>query len=157
MVSRTSDCIVRAYTDSDTDQLLNTHRAMTNNAEHLSAALARSATESASYLAQHKTFAEAIKDFQKQLMTDLEQERRGARSIFSTFANEVQAEYHSIFNKMFGTASSMAQKVDNINLVNLNCFHIVQFRAANLLLRTSHALPRRPSMFGTTFMSSLKS
>jgi len=92
---------------------------MTDNAEHLSAALARSATEAASYLQQQKTFANAVKDFQAQLVADLDQERRGARSMFSIFANEVQAEYHTIFAKMFGTANDMARKVDDINLVSL--------------------------------------
>jgi len=107
------------HVNDNTDQLLNTHRAMTDNAEHLSAALARSATEAASYLQQQKAFANAVKDFQAQLVADLEQERRGARSMFSIFANEVQAEYHSIFDKMFGTANDMAHKVNGINLVSL--------------------------------------
>jgi len=92
---------------------------MTDNAEHLSAALARSATEAASYLQQQKAFANAVKDFQAQLVADLEQERRGASSMFSTFANEVQAEYHNIFDKIFGTANDMAHKVNDINLVSL--------------------------------------
>jgi len=108
-----------SHTNNHIDQLLNTHRAMTDNAEHLSAALARSATEAASYLQQQKAFADAIKDFQAQLVTDLEQERRGARIIFSTFAQEVQAEYHNIFDKIFGYANEMAHRVNDINRVSL--------------------------------------
>jgi len=91
---------------------------MTDNAEYLSATLARSATEAVSYLQQQKAFADAIKDFQAQLVTDLEQERRGARSVFSIFANEVQAEYYHIFDKILGTANEMAHKVNDINLVS---------------------------------------
>lgn len=129
---------------------------MTDNAEHLSAALARSATEAASYLQQQKAFANAVKEFQAQLVADLEQERRGARSMFSTFANEVQAEYHSIFDKMFGTANDMAHKVNEINLVSL----VSPISVNNLLIRlcrTSRAHPRRLSMSEMTFTSSSKS
>jgi nucleoid DNA-binding protein len=91
---------------------------MTETTEGLSAALAQQAAETLAHLAQQKTFANAIKDFQSQLTRDLEEERHIARGVFGTFAGEVQSEWHAVFNNIFGGAYKMATKVDSLNHVS---------------------------------------
>jgi hypothetical protein len=91
---------------------------MTETTEGLSAAVAQQAAQSASHLAQQKVFADAVKEFQSQLASDLSEERHNARSMFSAFAGEVQSEWRAIIRNIFGAADQVASKVDNINNVS---------------------------------------
>lgn len=90
---------------------------MTDNTQGLAAALAQSVSDSTAHLAQQKAFAEAVKDFQEQLIKDLQLERRGARNIVTGMVEEVQAEWHNIFEKIFGGANMMESKVEHLNQV----------------------------------------
>jgi len=98
---------------------------MSETTEGLSAALAQSASESFAQLAKQKAFASAIQDFQAQLTKDLDLERRDARKIISNIVDEVQIEWHAVFNSIFGNANTMATKVDDINMVCSHPFPIM--------------------------------
>jgi len=118
--------LMSAHIDANhySDQLLNTYRAMSETTEGLSAALAQSASESFAQLAKQKAFASAVQDFQAQLTKDLELERHGARKIISNLVDEVQSEWHTVFNSIFGNANTMATKVDDINMVSFHSFFL---------------------------------
>ena len=116
---------------------------MSETTEGLSAALAQSASESFAQLAKQKAFASAIQDFQAQLTKDLELERRGARKIISNLVDEVQSEWHAVFNRIFGNANTMATKVDDINMVSVHTFF--SYIKANLSSRTWTGLLRNPN------------
>ncbi|KAI9743177.1 MAG: hypothetical protein M1835_002975, partial [Candelina submexicana] len=95
-----------ARTEIDRDEMLELHKAMAGVTSDLSEAMSKTVHQSHAQLEEQRVFAQAVKDFQKRLLRDLDDASSGAKTYFGSLMREVDAAVQGILRRIVTTAQA---------------------------------------------------